>query len=74
MQGLTTNNQEEIDQLIKLLKETDAGTGYMHEGFHVDDPAKFTRDWFAWSNSLFSHFIYEKVINKKYLNCNIKLN
>ncbi len=24
MQGLTTNNQEEIDQLIKLLKETDA--------------------------------------------------
>ena len=65
MQGLTTNNQEEIDQLIKLLKETDAGTGYMHEGFHVDDPAKFTRDWFAWSNSLFSHFIYEKVINKK---------
>ena len=65
MQGLTTNNQEEIDQLIKLLKETDAGTGYMHEGFHVDDPTKFTRDWFAWSNSLFSHFIYEKVINKK---------
>ncbi len=37
----------------------------MHEGFHVDDPTKFTRDWFAWSNSLFSHFIYEKVINKK---------
>lgn len=65
MQGLTTNNQEEIDNLVKLLKETHAGTGYMHEGFHVDDPTKFTRDWFAWSNSLFSHFIYEKVIEKK---------
>nr|WP_278321666.1 glycoside hydrolase family 125 protein [Clostridium massiliamazoniense] len=37
---------------------------YMHEGFHCDDPNKFTRDWFAWSNSLFSHFIYHKLLKK----------
>ena len=25
----------------------------MHEGFHKDDPAKFTREWFSWANSMF---------------------
>ena len=28
----------------------------MHEGVHKDDPAKFTRAWFAWANSLFGKF------------------
>ncbi|MGG0813995.1 glycoside hydrolase family 125 protein [Paenibacillus alvei] len=60
MQGLTANSQEEIASLIELLTTTDAGTGYMHEGFHVDDPAQFTREWFAWSNSLFSELIYRE--------------
>ncbi|MGL5417637.1 MAG: glycoside hydrolase family 125 protein [Clostridium sp.] len=62
MQGLTSSSEDEIKTLIKLLVDTDGDTGFMHEGFHVDNPSEFTRDWFAWSNSLFSHFIYEKVI------------
>lgn len=62
MQGLTTNNEDEINYLVETLKNTDGGKTYMHEGFHCDDPKKFTRDWFAWSNSLFSHFIYHKVL------------
>ena len=24
----------------------------MHEAFNPDNPSKFTRPWFAWSNSL----------------------
>ena len=32
---------------------TDGGTGMMHEGVHVDDPTRFTREWFSWSNSMF---------------------
>lgn len=64
MQGLTTNNEDEINYLVETLKNTDGGKTYMHEGFHCDDPKKFTRDWFAWSNSLFSHFIYHKVLKK----------
>ena len=36
---------------------TDAGTGLMHEGFHKDDPARFTRPWFAWANSMFAEFV-----------------
>ncbi len=64
MQGLTTNNEDEINYLVETLKNTDGGKTYMHEGFHCDNPKKFTRDWFAWSNSLFSHFIYHKVLKK----------
>lgn len=29
----------------------------MHEAFHKDDPAKYTRSWFAWANSLFGELI-----------------
>ncbi|WP_035797767.1 glycoside hydrolase family 125 protein [Butyrivibrio sp. MB2005] len=59
MQGLTSDDKEERAELIEKLISTDAGTGYMHEGFHKDDPAKFTREWFAWSNSLFSLFVID---------------
>lgn len=62
MQGLTTNNEKEIYSIISTLIKCDGNTGYMHEGFHKDDPNIFTRDWFAWSNSLFADFIYHKII------------
>ena len=57
MQGLTCTNVEEMNGLIETLQTTDGGTGYMHEGFHPDDPTTFTREWFAWSNSLFAEFV-----------------
>ncbi|MNC43226.1 hypothetical protein D3C75_920780 [compost metagenome] len=59
MQGLTASSDEEVLEMIALLEATDAGTGYMHEGFHADDPAEFTRPWFAWSNSLFAALVYK---------------
>lgn len=62
MQGLTTKNETEILDLINTLINSDGNTGYMHEGFHCDDSNKFTREWFAWSNSLFADFIYKKYI------------
>lgn len=57
MQGLTSTDPEECRALLAMLETTDADTGFMHEGFHKDDPEKFTRPWFAWSNSLFSEFV-----------------
>ncbi|TLS48753.1 glycoside hydrolase family 125 protein [Paenibacillus antri] len=58
MQGLTATTAEEKLETIAMLEATDADTGYMHEGFHADDPTSFTRKWFAWSNSLFSQLVY----------------
>jgi len=54
MQALTSDTDEERDALFRTLLATDAGAGQMHESFHVDDPAVFTRPWFAWANSLFA--------------------
>jgi len=59
MQGLTAQSAEEKLEMIALLEATDADTGFMHEGFHADDPTQFTRKWFAWSNSLFSQLVYK---------------
>lgn len=57
MQGLTTTDEKELDELFEALISSDGDTGYMHEGVYMDDPHTFTRPWFAWSNSLFSEFI-----------------
>ncbi len=53
VQGLTSTDEEEQRRLLELLMATDAGTGSMHESFHQDDPATFTRAWFSWADSMF---------------------
>ncbi len=57
MQGLTSTDKNEMLSLIKMLSETDADTGFMHESFHKDKPEKFTREWFSWANTLFAELI-----------------
>lgn len=57
MKGLTTGNVAELKECLTLLRNTDGDTGFMHESFHVDNPAKFTRSWFAWTNTLFGELI-----------------
>lgn len=57
MQGLTSNSESEILDIIHTLRDTDAGTNYMHESFHKDNPEKFTREWFSWANTLFAELI-----------------
>jgi uncharacterized protein len=57
VQALTSTDEEEILQCLSWLKATHAGTGFMHESFEKDHPAKFTRAWFAWANTLFGELI-----------------
>lgn len=57
IQGLTATDPAEIARIANMLQNTDADTGFMHEGIYVNDPQKFTRPWFAWANSIFSEFI-----------------
>ena len=63
MQGLTSTDKDEIKEIIDMIVNTDADTGYLHEGFHVDNPNKFTRKWFTWPNSLFAEFV-EKCVDE----------
>lgn len=63
MKAFTSQDDEEIKACIKMLMDTDAGTGFMHESFHKDNPEKFTRAWFAWQNTLFGELIL-KLVNE----------
>ncbi len=45
--------------------DTDAGTGFMHESFNVNDATDFTREWFAWQNTLFGELIIKLVADGK---------
>jgi meiotically up-regulated gene 157 (Mug157) protein len=56
-QALTSIDDAEIRQCLHWLKTTHAGTGFMHESFDKDNPAKFTRAWFAWANTLFGELM-----------------
>jgi meiotically up-regulated gene 157 (Mug157) protein len=64
VQALTSENDAEIRQCLHWLKTTHAGTGFMHESFDKDDPAKFTRAWFAWANSLFGELIVKLSVER----------
>jgi len=57
MRALTSTDDKEIVYCLRLLKNTHAGTGFMHEAFDKDDPRKFTRSWFAWANTIFGELI-----------------
>jgi len=59
MRGLTSTDAQEIKKSIAMLKGTHAGTGFMHESFHKDDPKNFSRSWFAWANTLFGEFLWK---------------
>lgn len=67
MRGITSNNEQEIKQCIESLQQCHAGTGFMHESAHKDDPAKFTRKWFAWANTIFGEFIWKTYREKPQL-------
>ena len=64
MQALTSNDDEEIQYCLSTIKRTHAGTGFIHESFHVDDPGDFSRSWFAWANTLFGELILQLYHNK----------
>lgn len=61
MQILTSLDPAEKRECLDMLARTHAGTNYMHEGFDADDPARFTRPWFAWANTLFAQMLEREV-------------
>jgi len=57
MRAMTTHDTKEIESCLLMLKYTHAGTGFMHETFHKNDPKIYTRSWFAWVNTLFGELL-----------------
>ncbi len=55
--ALTSTDEREIRQCLRWLRDTTAGTGFIHESFQKDDAMNFTRPWFAWANTLFGELV-----------------
>jgi hypothetical protein len=64
MRGLTSHDPLEVAHCLQLLQKSHAGTGFMHESFHKDDAAKFTRKWFAWANTLFGELVLKTYLER----------
>lgn len=65
MKALTSTDDTEIKECVEMLMNTDAGTGFMHESFDVDNPQNFTRSWFAWVNGLFGEMVLKIIDDGK---------
>jgi len=64
---MTSNDDTEIANALVMLKNSSAGTGFLHESFWRDDVTQYTRSWFAWCNSLFGELILTIARERPYL-------
>lgn len=55
--ALTSDVDDETRMAVQMLKRSSATTGFIHESYDKNNPAKFTRSWFAWANTLFGELI-----------------
>jgi len=67
LRAMTSTDDREITNCLKMLKATHAGKGFMHESFNKDDATKFSRSWFAWANTLFGEMIIKIYDERKLL-------
>ncbi|WP_158749098.1 glycoside hydrolase family 125 protein [Acidobacterium sp. S8] len=65
--ALTSQSDAEIRNALAMVKVSSAGSGFIHESYFKDDPKKFTREWFAWANTLFGEWIATLAANKPHL-------
>ena len=61
MKAFTSTDEKEIKWCMQTLLATDAGKGFIHESFHKDDASTYTRDWFAWQNTLFGELVLKLI-------------
>ncbi len=65
MRAFTSTDDAEIAWCMRTLLATDGGKGFMHESFHKDDPSRYSRNWFAWANTLFGELVIKLVNDGK---------
>jgi hypothetical protein len=64
LRAMTSTDADEIRRCLRWLRDTTAGTSFMHESFNKDNPTQYTRPWFAWANTLFGELILQLVENR----------
>ena len=67
VRALSSSDDAVIAGALKTLRNTHAGTGFMHEAFDQDDPARFTRKWFAWVNGLLGELVIKVAAERPHL-------
>jgi meiotically up-regulated gene 157 (Mug157) protein len=67
VRALTSISDPEIALCLKSLRNTTADTHFMHEAFQKNNPADFTRSWFAWANTLFGELILKLATERPHL-------
>ena len=67
VRALSSSDDAVIAGALKTLRNTHAGTGFMHEAFDQDDPALYTRKWFAWVNGLFGELVVKVAAERPHL-------
>jgi meiotically up-regulated gene 157 (Mug157) protein len=67
VRAMTSGSDDEIRLCLDMLARTHTGTGFMHEAFHKDDPARYTRKWFAWANTLFGELVMKLLAERPHL-------
>ena len=65
--ALTSSSDAEIGSALAMLKAASAGSGFMHESYNRNDPATFTRSWFAWANTLFGELVVKVAAERPHL-------
>lgn len=59
IQGLTAIDKNEKKTILETLVYCTGGTQLMHEGFDVNNPNNYTRDWFSWANMMFCELLLD---------------
>ena len=57
LQGLTSGDPAEVEEMLSMLATSHAGTYFMHESINANNEYEFSREWFAWANSIFSELV-----------------
>jgi len=61
VEALTSPSKDRKLKTLDILEATDAGTGNMHEAFHVDRPEEFSRAWFSWADMTYVQLVLDSV-------------
>jgi meiotically up-regulated gene 157 (Mug157) protein len=61
VEALTSPSIDRKLKTLDILEATDAGTGNMHEAFHVDRPEEFSRAWFSWADMTYVQLVLDSV-------------